>query len=154
MLLMLFRTAAAVGPPVAGFEATPLSGAAPLAVTFIDESSGADSYLWDFGDGFTSTAQNPVHVYASSGFFSPSQTVFNTFGTDTLTRFLYIDVIEAAVRPATWNGGPGRGWPGDPAPAEAGFAAGAGGGWAVPQNTGWVVTPPQVPPGWTADPGP
>lgn len=36
-------------------------------VTFTSTSQGASSYLWDFGDGTTSTLQNPTHVYTSDG---------------------------------------------------------------------------------------
>ena len=38
-----------------------------LTVDFTDASSGALSWLWDFGDGTTSTLQNPSHTYASDG---------------------------------------------------------------------------------------
>ena len=38
-----------------------------LSVDFSDTSIGALSWLWDFGDGNTSTLQNPTHVYATSG---------------------------------------------------------------------------------------
>ena len=34
-----------------------------LTVTFENLSKGADSYVWDFGDGETSTEESPVHVY-------------------------------------------------------------------------------------------
>lgn len=38
-----------------------------LVLTCSDLSSGANSWFWDFGDGNTSTAQNPVHTYAQGG---------------------------------------------------------------------------------------
>jgi len=38
-----------------------------LSIDFTDSSTGALSWLWDFGDGNTSTLQNPTHIYASSG---------------------------------------------------------------------------------------
>ena len=38
-----------------------------LTVTFTNTSTNANDYLWSFGDGFTSTLQNPVHTYASPG---------------------------------------------------------------------------------------
>ena len=56
--------------PAAGFSATPLSGAEPLTVAFTDTSTSYDgivSWLWDFGDGQTSTEQNPDHEYAQDG---------------------------------------------------------------------------------------
>jgi gliding motility-associated-like protein len=44
---------------------------------FIDSSIGADTWLWNFGDGQTSTVQNPVHYYDSSGIYTVSLTVHN-----------------------------------------------------------------------------
>ena len=54
--------------PTASFTASPVSGTAPLQVGFTDTSGGeATSWLWDFGDGVTSTSQNPSHTYTSPG---------------------------------------------------------------------------------------
>lgn len=44
-------------------------------VTFTDQSSGADSWLWYFGDGDSSVMQNPVHIYPGVGFYPVSLTV-------------------------------------------------------------------------------
>ncbi len=57
--------------PTAVASASPTYGYSPLAVTFSsaessDAQGGALSYLWDFGDGATSTAPNPVHTYVSA----------------------------------------------------------------------------------------
>ncbi len=49
----------------------------PLQVNFTDLSSGADSYFWDFGDGNTSTAQNPIHQFISRGVYNVSLYVQN-----------------------------------------------------------------------------
>jgi PKD repeat protein len=51
----------------------PITGCAPYAVNFSD-ASGAASFLWNFGDGTTSTAANPYHVYNSPGTFTVSLT--------------------------------------------------------------------------------
>lgn len=48
-------------------NATP--GCAPLAVDFTNNSTGADSYVWSFGDGTTSTAVSPSHVYVNTTLF-------------------------------------------------------------------------------------
>jgi hypothetical protein len=65
-----------VAPLTADFSASPTSGPAPLTVTFTDLSTGAPAgWLWDFGDGDTSTLQNPVHVYMSPDSFDVSLTV-------------------------------------------------------------------------------
>jgi PKD repeat protein len=53
---------------VAGFTASPQAGPAPLAVQFTDTTRGGPtSWSWDFGDGATSTEQDPRHVYQQSG---------------------------------------------------------------------------------------
>ena len=36
-----------------------------IEVTFENKSENAKSYLWDFGDGATSTDENPTHVYSN-----------------------------------------------------------------------------------------
>ncbi len=43
-----------------------IPGCAPLDVDFTNTSTGADSYLWDFGDGLTSTATNPSHTFVNT----------------------------------------------------------------------------------------
>lgn len=52
-----------IGSPSANFTSAP-SG---LTVTFTNTSTNAATYLWDFGDGQTSTEKNPVHTYATPG---------------------------------------------------------------------------------------
>ena len=56
---------------VTNFYAQTVNGQAPLTVQFTDASSGEiNSWLWDFGDGQTSTEQNPTHTYEAAGVFS------------------------------------------------------------------------------------
>ncbi len=50
-------------------------GCAPMAVTFTNNSTGAGSYAWDFGDGETSTAFSPQHTYVNTSFFLDIHTV-------------------------------------------------------------------------------
>jgi PKD repeat protein len=58
--------------PSAGFLGGPNAGTAPLEVQFTSTSSGANAYLWSFGDGGTSPAQNPRHTYRTPGIYSVS----------------------------------------------------------------------------------
>src|SRR6185437_4188887 len=57
--------------PTAAFTSTTPTGCFPLPVTFTDLSTPGSgtltSWLWDFGDGNTSTDQNPSHTYMVSG---------------------------------------------------------------------------------------
>lgn len=69
-------------PPEANFSYTPEETCFG-EVHFSDlTTNGASSWLWDFGDGNTSTDQNPVHTYAMSGNYTVSLTATNSFGTD------------------------------------------------------------------------
>lgn len=56
--------------PTARFTVVNNGVDAGIPVHFTNESSGATSYLWDFGDGNTSTAVNPVHTYNAAGTYT------------------------------------------------------------------------------------
>jgi serine protease len=79
--------------PVANFTAKPRSGNGPLVVQFTDTSTGhVSSRLWNFGDGSTSTEQNPVHTYTynNTGDFTVSLSVSGLGGSDTESKKDYI----------------------------------------------------------------
>lgn len=77
------------------FNGTPTSGQAPLTVQFNDLTiGGPDTWLWDFGDGNTSTAQNPSHTYATSGSFDVKLIASNSNDSDSLTKTSYITVVS------------------------------------------------------------
>ena len=92
------------GPALTGnFTLAPASGAAPLMVTFNDTSTGVngctpDSWLWDFGDGGTSTIQNPTHSYAAQGTYTVTLTVACSDGalTDTVVKAAAVTVTSGA----------------------------------------------------------
>jgi len=82
-------------PPVARMRASTTSGQAPLLVSFEDTSSGSPTtWSWDFGDGMTSTMQNPVHTYDLIGTYTVSLGVTGPAGTDTLIADQMIVVTE------------------------------------------------------------
>ncbi|MDB4754854.1 PKD domain-containing protein [bacterium] len=58
-------------------------------VNFYDESNGGDTYLWDFGDGITSTQQDPSHEYSALGTYIVSLSVTDLCGVDFM-----VDTIE------------------------------------------------------------
>ena len=70
--------------PVAGFD-TLSSGLFHEKYSFTDKSTGGNTWYWDFGDGTTSTLQNPYHTYPA-GTYTVTQVVTNTTSgcTDTL----------------------------------------------------------------------
>ena len=79
----------------ASFEAHPSAGGAPLIVQFSDQSAGSPlSWLWDFGDGQTSTLQNPSHLFTNAGQYDVKLTVNDGYFQDDLLRLGYIRVDE------------------------------------------------------------
>lgn len=53
------------------------------AINFYNQSQGVDmDYLWDFGDGTTSTMENPAHLYIAEGIYSVCLTVTDKYGCD------------------------------------------------------------------------
>jgi PKD repeat protein len=95
----------AVTPPVAGFSATPTAGAAPLTVDFSDLSTGGPTaWAWDFGDGGSSTQQNPSHQYAAAGSYTVSLIASNAGGSTTATKphYVLVSFPDVPVQPAFW----------------------------------------------------
>jgi hypothetical protein len=92
-------------PVIAGFSASPESGTAPLNVDFSDQSFGATSWVWDFGDGAGSTEQNPSHTYNSAGTYTVSLTVTGPSSSDTETKTDFITVSQPASKQSGGGGG-------------------------------------------------
>ncbi|MDP5170899.1 MAG: PKD domain-containing protein, partial [Bacteroidia bacterium] len=59
-------------------------------VAFTDSSQNGTSYFWDFGNGNTSTLQNPVVVYTQPGEYIVKFAVTNICGTDTSTQTIQL----------------------------------------------------------------
>ncbi len=90
--------------PTAGFSFT----ANETSVQFSNSSSTSTSYSWDFGDGNTSTAENPIHEYASDGTYLASLIAMNGCGSDTSVRQIIISTDAIAGFTAnTLEGCPG-----------------------------------------------
>ncbi len=84
--------------PVTDFTANPFTGTAPLDIQFIDTSTGSPtSWSWDFGDGGTSTDQNPLYIYTAAGTYTVNLTATNAGGSNTITKVGYITVTEEQV---------------------------------------------------------
>jgi PKD repeat protein len=82
-------------PPVTSFTATPTDGAAPLSVSFTDQSSGSiTGWAWAFGDGNTSISQNPSDIYVNPGSYTVREIVTGTGGSSTNTRTALISVYD------------------------------------------------------------
>jgi PKD repeat protein len=77
--------------PVAVFRMNQSFGSAPMSVQFTDLSfNNPTSWLWQFGDGETSTLKDPVHTFTESGTYSVSLTVENDIGASTTSRRIYV----------------------------------------------------------------
>jgi len=84
-------------PPVADFTASPLSGDAPLAVTFMDRSKGGvTEWRWNFGDGKMSYVSYPTHTYTTPGLYDVSLVIKNDDSGDSVTKTAYINVTGTA----------------------------------------------------------
>jgi PKD repeat protein len=85
--------------PVASFSAGTITGCAPLTVNFINQSTSADSYFWDFGNGNTSTLVNPTTVYIAPGSFTVTLIAINSLSgsRDTLVVSNYIFVPTTPI---------------------------------------------------------
>ncbi len=80
--------------PTAAFSSSGQSGIAPFTVEFVDQSSGViNSWLWEFGDGGTSSAQNPIYTYIQPGGYNVSLTVTGPGGSNTLEKINHITVL-------------------------------------------------------------
>ncbi len=101
------------------------SGTAPLVVPFsatatATSCSGSPSYAWTFGDGATSTDQNPTHVYFGAQTYTWTLTV--TLGgqscskTGTITVSPGCNFTASATVPATGNAGTGVAFQGNATP--------------------------------------
>ena len=103
-------------PPVADFSVSATTSCSGT-IAFEDQSSfNPDMWLWDFGDLNTSTEQNPVHTYLSSGVYDVTLIVWNDWGTDTITfeQLITVDLgsllpVAADCVPSTTNGDLGFG---------------------------------------------
>ena len=85
--------------PIADFIGTPTEDCAPVIVNFLNQSSGNDStYSWDFGNGLTSSIENPNNVYTNSGDYNVTLIATTYWGCkDTAEKTGYIHVIDHVI---------------------------------------------------------
>jgi gliding motility-associated-like protein len=82
----------------ANFKSNVAQGCFPLTVNFTDTSTGGpNSWTWDFGNGNTSTLQNPSAVFSTPGSYNVSLTVSNGGTPNTLIRSAFIVVHDYPI---------------------------------------------------------
>ncbi len=99
-----YRVTGTFSTVAANFSATPKNGCSvPHTVFFTDQSTLPDTWSWDFGDGNTSTLQNPVHNYTSTGTY-----VVRLAIADTITGCLdtAYDTVKISIPNADFTASP------------------------------------------------
>ena len=95
LLLLFCYPAALFSQPVANFTVSVDNGCSPLVVSFTDLSTGSPTaWFWDFGNGNTSTLQNPGATYITPGTYTVTLTVTNADGSNTITQSNLITVYQ------------------------------------------------------------
>src|SRR4030095_10594661 len=79
---------------IASFNPDTLSGEAPLTVTFGNNSTGASTYSWDFGDGNTDNATSPTNTYTDQGNYTVTLIATNNLGCSDTAKYSFIVVNE------------------------------------------------------------
>jgi PKD repeat protein len=88
------------GAAVVDFSASPLSGKAPMKVTFDNATTGqVTSWAWSFGDGGSSTGEAPTHVYCTPGDYWVTLKATGPAGS--VSKTLPTPIKIAAPRPGT-----------------------------------------------------
>ncbi|MDO7845624.1 PKD domain-containing protein [Hymenobacter sp. M29] len=97
-------------PPLVSFTSNYVAGNCINPVQFTDGTQNAPtSWLWNFGDGTTSTAQNPSHQYTAAGTYTVSLTATNSNGSATTTRLNYLTIQLPCFTYCAANGTGGTG---------------------------------------------
>jgi hypothetical protein len=105
-LTLVTSTAVPNFAPTASFTSSKTKAYVDEEITFTSTSTDPDNdtltYLWDFGDGTTSTLQNPKHKYTKAGTYNVILTVTDEYGASHTSDILTI-TIEEKVLPIEWS---------------------------------------------------
>jgi len=92
-----------IAPPIVicAFIADTLSHCDSVTIHFTNNSTNATSYLWNFGDGNTSTTVSPTHTYTASGNYTVTLIAYNNSAcgivSDTITHIINVIVYPSAI---------------------------------------------------------
>ncbi|MEO8112009.1 MAG: PKD domain-containing protein [Ginsengibacter sp.] len=96
-----------LSPQVKAQFATPPNGCVPYTADFVNNSLGGLSFFWDFGDGTTSTQDNPSHLYSTVGAYVVKLTAFDSSScnkADSISFTITVSPIPSAA--FTYNPNP------------------------------------------------
>ncbi|MFH1321972.1 MAG: PKD domain-containing protein [Bacteroidota bacterium] len=97
-MLLLFFNGYSQMLPTASFSISDSIGCSPLSIQFTNTSGNAVSYYWDFGNGNTSTLQNPTNLYLTSGIYNVQMIAVSSNGqSDTITAYNLIAVVADPI---------------------------------------------------------
>jgi gliding motility-associated-like protein len=83
---------------IASFAPDTLIGCAPYTIHFINTSSNASSYLWNFGDNTTDVSTNPTHTYSNIGTYNVSLVCYVTGScNDTFSKIITVNPTAVAA---------------------------------------------------------
>ncbi|MGB0431038.1 MAG: PKD domain-containing protein [Bacteroidia bacterium] len=116
--------------PTAGFSFTKDGN----TVEFTNSSSNSTDYTWNFGDGASSTEENPTHTYSAEGTYTVSLTASDGTNTDETTQEVVISAAEFSA--AVMSSADGKVWKLAPIAGamKVGDAIGSGGWWQTSEG--------------------
>ncbi|WP_310395173.1 GEVED domain-containing protein [Hymenobacter sp.] len=106
-------------PPAVNFSSNYVPGGCVNPIQFTDLTTNLPTaWLWNFGDGGTSTLQNPAHQYAASGTYNVSLSATNANGTASITPPDAVTITVPCLSYCASNGTGGTGPGGVPQPSQ------------------------------------
>jgi PKD repeat protein len=83
--------------PVPDFTFSGDDNPVPSEVSFSNASKHADSYNWEYGDGTSSTEENPKHTYPTGGIFNVKLTATSKGGSRSIIKILKLEKGQTAL---------------------------------------------------------
>jgi len=97
----------------AGFTTSYIQGPYPLTMYFTSSNQSATEWLWDFGDGYFSTEENPIHVYQNEGDYEVSLTINSDDCSVTDSGSPFEESLAVIMPGDSASGGSGQTWGAD-----------------------------------------
>ena len=91
--------------PITDFSISDINPPLNASVQFTDQTTNIPlSWIWDFGDGQSSTIQNPSHAYSTPGNYTISLIAFNCYSSDTITKTITVQLAPSySISPLSIN---------------------------------------------------